>query len=130
MMIPVISMLASELIMPAALLTTLCATSNTPMMMSHVLVTISTAQKVLKIHLKNIHVSKSCILFFSTTICKSSIVITTARITPAMGRITLSDRLRIMLNTPLFHAAGVVPTCTAMSPTCGSPDQTRKLNCP
>ena len=78
----------SDEITPAAALTTPCARSNTPMTISQVLVTIMTAQNVLNIHLKNTQVSKSCMLFFSITSCKSSIVITMARITPAMGRIT------------------------------------------
>ena len=55
----------SDMMMPDALFTTLCAASNTPMTMFHVLVTMSTAQAVLNIHLKNIQVSTSCILFFS-----------------------------------------------------------------
>ena len=62
------SMEASETITPAALFTTLCATSNTPMTIFQVLDTISTAQAVLNIHLKNIQVSISCILFRSVTI--------------------------------------------------------------
>ena len=55
------------MITPALLLTTLCPTSKMPMTIFQVLVTISTAQKVLNIHLKNIQVSTSCILFFSVT---------------------------------------------------------------
>ena len=83
---------------PEALLTTLCATSNTPMTIFHVLLTMSTAQAVLNTHLKMNQVSTSpCMLFLSVMIWISSIVITMARITPAMGRITLSERLRIML---------------------------------
>ena len=82
---------------PAALFTTLCARSKTPMTMFHVFVTIRTAQAVLKIHLKNIHVSTSCILLRSTMSWISSSVITNASTTPAMGRMTLSDRARIML---------------------------------
>ena len=62
------AMEASETITPAALFTTLCATSNTPMTIFQVLDTISTAQAVLNIHLKNIQVSISCILFRSVTI--------------------------------------------------------------
>ena len=38
-------------------------------------------------------------------------------ITPAIGTMTFSERLRIMLNMPAFHPAGVVPTCVAISPT-------------
>ena len=38
-----------------------------PMTIFHVFVTMRTAQKVLKIHLKNIQVSTSCRLFFSVT---------------------------------------------------------------
>ena len=66
------------------------------MTMFHVLVTMSTAQAVLNIHLKNIQVSTSCILFFSVMSWISSSVMTNARITPAMGKITLSDSVRIM----------------------------------
>ena len=62
---PEMSMPASEMMTPADWLTTFCATSNTAMTMFQVLVTISTAQKVLKIHLKKIQVSKSWRLFFS-----------------------------------------------------------------
>ena len=36
---------------------------------------------------------------------------------PPMGRITVSESCRIRENTPAFHAAGVVPTCAATSPT-------------
>ena len=46
-------------IRPEALFTTLCAASNTPMTMFHVLDTMSTAAAVLKTHLKNTHVSMS-----------------------------------------------------------------------
>ena len=53
---------------PAALLTTCCATSNTAMTIFQVLVTINTAAKVLKIHLKNMKVSKSWKLFLSMII--------------------------------------------------------------
>ena len=63
---PDMSMPASEMMTPALWLTTFCATSNTAMTMFQVLVTMSTAQKVLKIHLKKIQVSKSWRLFFST----------------------------------------------------------------
>jgi hypothetical protein len=44
---------------PALLFTTLCPTSKIPMTIFHVFVTMRTAQKVLKIHLKNIQVSTS-----------------------------------------------------------------------
>ena len=40
----------------------------------------------------------------------NSSVITNARISPAMGTITLSDRLYIIEYTLLFHDAGVCPT--------------------
>ena len=36
----------------------------------------------------------------------------------AVGRMTVSESCRIMEKTPAFHAAGVVPTCAAISPTC------------
>src|SRR5574344_1459967 len=55
----------SDTAMPDALLTTLWATSNTPITIFHVLETMSTAQAVLKIHLKNIQVSTSLRLFRS-----------------------------------------------------------------
>ena len=38
-------------------------------------------------------------------------------IIPAIGITTLSLKLRIMEKTPAFHAAGVVPTFAATSPT-------------
>ena len=57
---------ASESATPAALFTTLCAASNTPMTMFHVLVTMRTAQAVLKIQRKKSHVSTSFMLFLST----------------------------------------------------------------
>ena len=83
--------------MPEALFTTLCAASNTPMTMFHVLDTMSTAAAVLNTHLKNTHVSMSWRLLRSAISCISSSVITKARITPAMGSIRLSERERIML---------------------------------
>ena len=83
--------------MPEALLMTLCAASNTPMTMFHVLDTMSTAAAVLNTHLKNTHVSMSWRLLRSAISWISSSVITKARITPAMGRIRLSERERIML---------------------------------
>ncbi len=42
---------------------------------------------------------------------------TKVRTIPAIGRITVSESCRIREKTPAFHAAGVVPTCTAISPT-------------
>ena len=62
-----ISMEVFPMMTPALLFTTLCPTSKIPMTMFHVFVTMRTAQKVLKIHLKNIQVSTSCRLFFSVT---------------------------------------------------------------
>ena len=92
------SMEASLTITPAALFTTPCPTSNTPITMFHVFVTIRTAHAVLNIHLKNIHVSTSpCILFLSETIWISSKVMTKASMTPAIGIMTLSERVRTML---------------------------------
>ena len=84
-------------ILPEALFTTLCAASNTPMTVFHVLDTMSTAAAVLNTHLKNTHVSMSWRLLRSAISCISSSVMTKARITPAMGRIRLSERERIML---------------------------------
>ncbi len=49
----------SETMIPAALLTTLCATSNMPMTIFHVLVTMRMAQAVLKIQRKKIALSMS-----------------------------------------------------------------------
>ena len=49
----------SETMIPAALLTTLCATSNMPMTIFHVLVTMRMAQAVLKIHRKKTAISMS-----------------------------------------------------------------------
>ena len=63
---PEMSIPASEMMTPALWLTTLCATSNTAMTIFQVLVTMSTAQKVLKIHFQKSQVSKSWRLFFST----------------------------------------------------------------
>ena len=42
---------------------------------------------------------------------------TKVRMMPAMGTITVSERLRIMLKMLLFQAAGVMPTSPAISPT-------------
>ena len=111
------SMLAFPATTPDALFTTLWATSKTPMTMLQVFVTIRTAQAVLNIHLKNIQVSTSCRLFLSVMSWISSNVITKARIRPAIGRMAVSDRLRIMLNTPPFQPWGVWPTWVAISPT-------------
>ena len=60
------------MITPADRLTTFCATSKIPMMMFQVLVTIRTATKVLKTHLKIVKVSKSWKLFLSMIIWISS----------------------------------------------------------
>ena len=49
----------SETMIPAALLTTLCAMSNTPITIFHVLVTMRMAQAVLKIHRKKTAISMS-----------------------------------------------------------------------
>ena len=82
---------------PPALETTLCAASKMPMTMVQVLVMIRIAQAVLKIHLKKTADSISWKLFLSVMIWMSSSVITKARITPAMGSITVSESDRIML---------------------------------
>ena len=42
---------------------------------------------------------------------------TKVRTMPAMGTITVSERLRTILKMPLFHAEGVMPTSPAISPT-------------
>ena len=44
-------------------------------------------------------------------------VITKVRMTPAIGRMAVSEICRIMEKTPAFQSAGVVPTCVAISPT-------------
>ena len=87
------------------------------MTMFHVFDTMSTAAAVLSAHFRSTQKSMSCMLFFSVMIRMSSSVITNARITPAMGSITLIERLRIILYMPLFHACGDVPTCAAISET-------------
>ena len=53
------SMLVSPTMTPEALFTTLCATSNTPITIFQVLVTIRIAAADLNVHLKNIQVSRS-----------------------------------------------------------------------
>ena len=87
------------------------------MTMFQVLVTISTAAKVLKIHLKKMKVSKSCMLFRSIRSWISSRHMTKVRMIPAMGTTTFSDRLLIMLKMLPFHAWGVLPTVEATSAT-------------
>ena len=47
----------------------------------------------------------------------SSNVITKARMTPAMGTMSVSDRFCTMLNTSPFHAWGVKLTWVEISPT-------------
>ena len=59
-------------IMPVLWLTTFWATSNTAMTIVKQLVSRYVATKVLKIHLKMLNVSKSCMLFFSRIIWISS----------------------------------------------------------
>ena len=103
-------MLVSPIISPEALATTLWAASNTPITIVHVFVTIRTAAADLNAHLKNIHVSMSLRLFLSVMSWISSSVITKARIAPAMGTITVSDRFCIMLKMLPFHACGDKPT--------------------
>ena len=66
-MTELISMEVSPMMTPALWFTTFWPTSKIPMTMFQVFVTISTAQNVLNIHLKNIQVSTSCMLFFSVT---------------------------------------------------------------
>jgi hypothetical protein len=83
-----------------------------------VLVTMRIAAALLNTHLKNIQVSTSCRLFFSTMSWISSRVITKARIAPAMGMMMVSERFWIMLKMLPFHPWGVWPTCTEMSATC------------
>ena len=85
--------------------------------MFQVLVTIVTAANVLKIHLKNRKVSKSCMLLRSISIWISSRHATKVRMMPAMGTTTFSDRLRIMLKMLPFQAWGVAPTVAATSET-------------
>ena len=59
------SMDASELIIPAACATTLCAISKTPITIFHVFVTMRIAAADLNTHLKIIQVSTSCLLYTS-----------------------------------------------------------------
>ena len=59
---------ASELIIPAACATTLCAISKTPITIFHVFVTMRMAAADLNTHLKIIQVSTSCRLFLSAII--------------------------------------------------------------
>ena len=61
------SMLVEPLMIPPLWLTTFWATSKIAITIFQVLVTKNTATKVLNIHLKKIHVSTSCRLFFSIT---------------------------------------------------------------
>ena len=106
------SMEASEPMIPAACATTLWAASNTPMTIFQVLVTRRIAAALLNTHLKNIQVSTSCRLFFSTMSWISSRVITKARIAPAIGMMMVSERFWIMLKMLPFQPWGVWPTCT------------------
>ena len=112
------SMDASELIIPAACATTLCAISKTPITIFHVFVTMRMAAADLNTHLKIIQVSTSCRLFLSAIIWIRSTVITIARITPAIGTMMELDRFSIMLKILPFHPCGVWPTCTDISATC------------
>ena len=109
---------ASELIIPAACATTLCAISKTPITIFHVFVTMRMAAADLNTHLKIIQVSTSCRLFLSAIIWIRSTVITIARITPAIGTMMELDRFSIMLKILPFHPCGVWPTCTDISATC------------
>ena len=111
------SIAVSPMITPEALFTMPCATSKTPITISHVLVTMRMAQADLKIHLKNTALSMSWKLFLSTMSWISSKVITKARMTPAMGTMTVSERFWTMLKISWFHAWGVSPTCVETSPT-------------
>ena len=61
-----------ELMTPPAALTTCCPTSKTAIVMVKVFDTIQTATHILKKYLKNIHVSISCMLFFSVSMVISS----------------------------------------------------------
>ena len=83
---------------------------DTGLIVIDVFVTIRTAAADLNAHLKNIHVSMSLRLFLSVMSWISSSVITKARIAPAMGTITVSDRFCIMLKMLPFHACGDKPT--------------------
>ena len=66
------SMLVSPIITPALWLTTCWVASNTPITIFHVFVTMRMAKALLKIQRKNMELSKSCILFFSTIMSISS----------------------------------------------------------
>ena len=65
-------MAVCALMAPPAALTTCCPTSKTAIAMVKVLLTRYTATHILKKYLKNIHVSISCILFFSVSMEISS----------------------------------------------------------
>ena len=67
-------------------------TSNTAITIFHVLDTIRMAQAVLNTHMRIDQVSKSCMLFLSMMMRMNSMVMTSARMIPAMGRITLLER--------------------------------------
>ena len=105
------STVASLTTTPAACATTLCAASNTPMTIVQVFVTMRIAHADLNIHLKKTAVSISWKLLRSVTICISSSVMTMARITPAMGRMTVSESVCIMLKMSPFQPCGVWPIC-------------------
>ena len=53
---------------------------------------VTIAQAVLNTHMRIDQVSKSCMLFLSMMMRMNSMVMTSARMIPAMGRITLLER--------------------------------------
>ena len=111
------STVASFTTTPAAPATTLCAASKMPMTIVQVFVTMRTAHADLNIHLKNTAVSISWKLFLSVMIWISSSVMTMARMTPAMGRMIVSDKVSIMLKMSEFQFCGVWPICPEMPET-------------
>ena len=75
--------------------------------MAGVLLTMITARYIFTKYRKNIQVSTSFRLLRSVTMEMSSQHKTAVMISPAMGIITVSDKLWIMEKIPLFHSCGV-----------------------
>ena len=75
--------------------------------MAGVLETMITARYIFTKYRKNIQVSTSFRLLRSVTMEMSSQHKTAVMMSPAMGIITVSDKLWIMEKIPLFHSCGV-----------------------
>ena len=97
----------SPLITVAALSARYLPSSNTPWVMAGVLETMITARYIFTKYRKNIQVSTSFRLLRSVTMEMSSQHKTAVMMSPAMGIITVSDKLWIMEKIPLFHSCGV-----------------------